>query len=280
MWKCRDEKISYLRKFGYNVISLPRAGIRPLTVAFLHGSGRLTELGYLPEIWTAKEPAPQPIAGEDVSKIGGQSTTKLEASVGLDILANLVQALGANPIGVKAQYEKAKTFEFTFKEVERERITAFALGKYLIKGTMSSCDPFVKRYFQPTEKVYVVTEVLKSSGFGVTATDSSNAGLDVKVPMIEQALSGQVAIKVQKKSTGTVEFTGDKKLPFAFIAAQLVWTKDRWEVVEFPDPGEIHLAVSEPPAGKGDAFAQAWKGGAVLFGEGGVEIGERPKTDD
>ena len=131
---CRDEKISYLRKFGYNVVVLPREGIRPLTVAFLYDSKRLTELGYLPEIWESNETKPTPISGEDVSKIGGQSTEKIDASAGIDILSNLIQALGGDPAQVKGEFQKAKTFEFHFQEVERERITAFALGKYLRNG--------------------------------------------------------------------------------------------------------------------------------------------------
>jgi len=178
MWKCHDARIAYLRKFGYNVISLPRAGIRPLTVAFLHNNSQLTELGYLPEIWSSSSPVPKPLPDKDVAQIGGQTTDKMKLDVGLDVLTNLVQAMGANPIGVKSQYEKASTLAFHFKEVERERITAFALGKYLVDGRLSSADPFVGRYFQPTEKVYVVTEVLRSSGFGVTANDSSKLVFD------------------------------------------------------------------------------------------------------
>ena len=194
MWRCRDEKIAYLSKFGYNVIKLPRAGIRPLTVAFLKGGKQLVELGYLPEIWTSNK-VPGSTTGEDVAKIGGQSTNKMNASAGLDVLSNLVQALGVDPIKVKTQYDRASAFEFHFKDVERERITAFALGQYLIDGKMSSADPFVQRYFQPSEKVYVVTEVLKSSGFGVTATDESKTGLDIEIPVIQQAASGQGSIE-------------------------------------------------------------------------------------
>lgn len=277
MWNCRDEKITYLRKLGYNVISLPRAGIRPLTVAFLGANRSLTELGYLPEIWSSEKPEPVSLSGEDVSNIGGKSTNKLDASVGIDILGNLVQALGADPIGVKAHFDKAKTFEFTFKDVERERITAFSLGAYLAAGKLSSADPFVARYFQPAEKVYIVTEVLKSSGFGILATDSSNTALDLQVPVIQQAISGNASLKVSKTSDGTVSFTGDKKLPFAFIAAQLAWTNDHWNVIEFPDPGEISLAISNPPPGDGE-FAQAWKGGSVLFGQGVVDFDARPQA--
>ena len=275
---CSNEKITYLRKFGYNVISLPREGIHPLTVTFLGKNQQLTELGYLPEIWMSGKPVPDLLSGEDVSRIGGQSTDKLKASIGLDILGNLVQALGADPIKVKAQYESAKTFEFHFKQVERERITAFKLGNYLAEGKLSSNDPFVKRYFQPSEKVYIFTEVLKSSGFGVTAKDSSDVGLDLKVPVIEEALSGEGSIEVSSTSQGTIGFSSStKKLPFAFIAAELTCTDDKWEVVEFPDPGEIVLAVSKPK--ETDEFIQPWKGGSILFGNGPVDLA-KPHSEE
>lgn len=276
MWKCQDEKIKYLSKFGYNVISLPRAGIRPLTVAFLKNKHQLIELGYLPEIWTSKEEVPIAKTEGDVAKIGGQSTGELNANVGVDVLSNLVQALGLDPVKVKAQYKEASTFQFSFKDVERERITAFALGKYLISGEMASSDPFVKRYFQPTEKVYVVTEVLKSSGFGVTANNASKIGLDVNIPVIQQAVSGQGGVEISSTSKGTVEFVGQVKLPFAFIAAEMAWTEveGHWSVVDFPDPGVIYLGKDDPPKGDPASLAQPWKGGAVIFGGGVVDLEE------
>jgi hypothetical protein len=278
MWGCKDERILYLRKFGYNVISLPRGGIRPLTVACLQDGTRLTELGYLPEVWSSKKPAPTPEPAEEVAKIKGQSTDKLKAEVGVDILGNLVEALGADPVKVKTEYGKAKSLAFHFRDVERERITAFGLGEYLYEGGMSSNNPFVLRYFKPEEKVFVVTEVLKSNGFGVTATDASNAGLEVDVPALNQIVSVGGAINVESSAQGTVEFRGTNKLPFAFIAAQMTWENSRWKVVKFPDPGEIHLGESEPPAvGAGD-FALPWKG-AVLFGDEAVQFEERPATN-
>lgn len=276
MWNCHDERIKYLSKFGYNVISLPRMGIRPLTVALLKDKRQLIELGSLPEIWSSKAEVPVAKTEQDVAKIGGQSTGELNTNVGLDILSNLVQALGMDPIKVKAQYQKATTFQFHFKDVERERITAFSLGKYLISGEMASSDPFVKRYFQPSEKVYVVTEVLKSPGFGVTATDASKTGLDVKIPLIKEAISGEGKVEVSSARQGTVEFSGQTKLPFAFVAAQMDWseTEKHWSVIDFPDPGEIHLGTSEPPPGDASSLAQHWKG-AILFGNGVVDL-EKP----
>jgi hypothetical protein len=276
MWDCTDERITYLRKYGYNVISLPRDGIRPLTVAFLQDNRRLTELGYLPEIWSSTSPEPAPMPDQDVAQIGGQSTDKLKADVGLDILSNLVQALGADPIGIKAQYSKASTLSFHFKEVARERITAFALGKYLTDGKLASDDPFVKRYFTSNEKIYVVTEVLKSTGFGVTADDSSSAGLALDIPVIQGAFSGKGSVDVESTAQGTVEFNGKMPLPFAFIAAQLAWNQNHWEVVDFPEPGKISMSISSPPPVVGGVVAHPWKGGSILFGNGAVDFAERP----
>jgi hypothetical protein len=279
MWYCHDQRITYLRKLGYNVIALPREGIKPLTVAFLHENHRLTELGCLPEIWTSTWPEPIPAPDQNVAMIGGESTDNLKAEVGLDVLANLVQALGGNPIGIKAQYGKASTLAFHFKEVTRERITAFALGKYLTDGQLSSNDPFVKRYFHANEKIYVVTEVLKSTGFGVTANDSSNAGLSLDLPLIRQAFSGKGSVNVDSSSKGTVEFDGKTALPFAFIAAEISWNLNRWEVVDFPEPGVISMSVGSPPPVVGGVVAQPWKGGSVLFGNDTVDFLERPASD-
>jgi hypothetical protein len=272
---CKDEKVRYLRKFGYNVISLPRGGIRPLTVAFLQDGKRLIELGYLPEIWTSTKPKPTAESAEEVAKINGQSTNALKADVGVSVLGNLIQALGGNPAKAKTEYGKAKSLAFHFKDVERERITAFSLGEYLYDGKLSSVNPFVTRYFIPEEKVFVVTDVLKSNGFGVTATDTTNADFEVDVPALNQIVSVGGAIKVSSNTQGTVEFTGEKKLPFAFIAAQMAWDQDRWKVVEFPDPGEIHLGESPAPEAETGEFVQPWKG-AVLFGEEAVHFEERP----
>jgi hypothetical protein len=279
---CNCQRILYLRKFGYNVISLPRGGIRPLTVAFLGKKHKLTELGYLPEIWASSAPKPKTTSGEDVADVGEKSTDELQADVGVDVLSNLLQALGADPLGVKAQYGSAHSFTFHFMDVERERITAFSLGQYLFDGKLSTKNPFVQRYFQPDEQIYVVTEVLKSSGFGVSACDASKVGLAVDVPVIQQAVSGKASIHVSSSSTGTVEFVDENnKLPFAFIAAQLSWNQDegKWQVVDFPDPGEIALSDISPAATTITDFAQP-RNGAVLFGDGPVAFEQPANTDD
>jgi len=278
MSRCRDERLTYLRDLGYNVISLPRAGIRPLSLAFLQGR-RLIELGYLPEIWASKSAEPKPIPDEDVAKMSGKSTSQLAANVGLDILSNLVQAIGIDPVKVKAEYRDAHTLEFQFQDVVRERITAAALGEYLKNGRLSTKNAFVRRYVGTDEKFYIVTEVLKSKSFGVTARNSAKAGLEVKVPVIQQAASGEAGVTVERKAEGTVEFAGPKELPFAFIAAQLTRTGDEWEVVEFPRPGTIHFGLTDGTAPAADGFTRV-KDGAVLFGDEEVDFDERPDEGD
>lgn len=276
MPRCTDERTAYLRSLGYNVISLPRAGIRPLTVAFLSNNGRLTELGYLPEVWTSAVGEPQAATGT-VAQLGGQRTSKLNAEVGLDVLGNLIGALGGDPIGIKAEFGNAKTFEFSFMHVERDRVTPLALGRYVTEGSLNSENPFVKRYFAPGEKLYVVCEVLKSSSFGVTATASTSTDLGLKVPLVQQAISGNGSIKVESTSKNSFAFEGVEKLPFAFIAARMQWRNDRWEVGDFPQPGMIHL---------GEATAhhkiiipgEARSDGAVIFGEEPVNF-ERAESN-
>jgi hypothetical protein len=264
MWTCPDPRVTYLRDLGYNVISLPRAGIRPLTIAFLQ-KDRLVELGYLPEIWTSEAETPKSPPGDDeVAKMKGKSTSQLAAKVGLDVLSQLVQAIGVDPIKVNAEYRSAHTLEFHFQEVNRERVTAAALGAYLQKGKLATDNPFVRHYVGTDEKFYIVTEVLTSKSFAVTARDTAQAGVNVKVPVIEQAASGSAGVKVKQEAEGTVSFDGPSQLPFAFIAAQLTRKAGRWDVVEFPQPGSIHFGLSDKTASAPDGVSRT-KGGAFLF---------------
>lgn len=277
---CRDSRTEYLRKYGYNVIALPRAGIQPLTVAYLDDDRQLRELGYLPEIWTSDSDVPSVGAAENIegvtANIEGKVTDKIDAEIGLGILADLVGALGFNGAEIKTKYQSAKTVSFHFSSVDRSTITAFALGEYLMKGSLSSGNPFVRRYLTPDEKVFVVTEILSSNSFGVSADKKSGGSLELDIPVLTEIVGGKAGLKAEKSDAGVVQYSGQRRLPFAFVAAQLSWENDRWSVVAFPSPGSVHLGKDDAKLAESVIREQ---GGAVLFSQDGLVEFSEPEPD-
>src|SRR3954453_23161957 len=105
MAKKKDPSITFLNKFGYNVIKLPRVGIEPMDVI---GKDETTQwLGPIRTVWksTAAEPAPSP--PRFAARVEGQKTDQLDISFGLKILANALAAFGASVPSLDVAYHRA-----------------------------------------------------------------------------------------------------------------------------------------------------------------------------
>ena len=81
MAKKKDPSITFLNKFGYNVVKLPRVGIEPMDVI---GKDDTTQwLGPIRSVWSSTAPEPTPSAPRPAVAVNGQKSDALDLSFGM-----------------------------------------------------------------------------------------------------------------------------------------------------------------------------------------------------
>ncbi len=223
-----DPVLSLLKDFSYNVVRLPRANIRPLQL-FEKQDNDLVFLGEIPKLFKAGANAPLPAIGDDeqAAFINGQRSRDLNLSVGLSILSGIIGALGGGTLGLNVGYKKASTLSFVFDDVKVNQIDRLDLSRFLNNATVDEAvGPPAK--LVDADKIYVVTSTIKSKKFTTEAKKSDGTSVGVDVPVIQNAMSGKVAVKTEGSSQSTVTYEGNIPLIFGFQAIRLIFENGRF----------------------------------------------------
>lgn len=237
---CIDRSVNYLKTLNLNTILQPQENLRPLALLGEYGGARgiIGSLDQLVEATTA--PLPEIESGV-AANINGQRTSKLPISLGINILGNIIGAMGGN-LGVTAAYEASRKIEFSFADVTRHRANIISIGDYLQASDIRWDHVILRKYLFGSGKLYVLTEIVTSSKFGVTAYRKDNSSIAVQVPVIQQAVGGNVSVGSESESTTTVQYDGGKQLAFGFAAIELA-------AGEMGDDGELDLVFRPTKAG-------------------------------
>jgi len=218
-----DPVLSLLKDFSYNVVRLPRANIRPLQL-FEKQDNDLVFLGDIAKLFKAGPGAPLPDIGPDeqAAFINGQRSRDLNLSVGLSILSGIIGALGGGTLGLSLGYKKASTISFVFDDVKLNQVDRLDLSRFLTGATIDEAvGPPAK--LVEADKIYVVTNVIKSKKFTTDAKKSDGTSVGVDVPVIQNAMSGKVAVKTESSSQARVTYEGSIPLVFGFQAIRLIY---------------------------------------------------------
>jgi hypothetical protein len=225
--KKKDPSITFLNKFGYNVIRLPRTGIEPLDV--IGCDQAMQWLGPLSKVWTSTGPEPLPGPPHPAAAVNGQRTDALELSFGLSILANTLAAFGASAPSLNTAYKSAHAVQFTYTNVTSTSVSPFDAGNYLASGTLLTDNPVVKNYFGGDKaRAFLILEVLKADSITVTATDSHGAEVGIEIPHIEGIVDAKIGVKPSNTSNSTLTFTGPVPVTFGFAVQQIARQGDSW----------------------------------------------------
>ena len=248
---CTDRSVNYLKSLNLNTILQPQEDIAPLHLLGEYGGARGI-IGTLSQLVDGGGALPAITSGA-AANINGQRSSKLPISLGLNILGNIIGAMGGN-IGVTASYEKVKKVDFSFSNVMRRRANTISIGDFLESAEIRWDHIILKKYLFGSGKLYVLTEVVTSKKIGVTAYQANNAVLKLEVPVIQAAVGGSVTVGSEAQSTATVTYEGDKDLAFGFAAIEL-------SAGERGDDGEIDLVFR--PVNAGDVSFSVLGGGFV-----------------
>jgi hypothetical protein len=240
-----DQSIAFLRSHGFSVFRFPRASAQPLEL--MHRNGKdLTRLGLLPDLVTSGELAAPAIRREASPGIDieGKQTSKVNVAIGLSILGSFIGALGGGKLGLDAAFNKTLTFTFEYAGVMEDAVDVLSLEKFIKAGRISPLLPAGTLEKLLDDEVYVVTSVLKTKKIVVIAQGDRGADVKVDVPIIQQAVGGNLRVDASGTEHSRVAFEGSVPVAFAFQAVQLV----------FDDSGEF-LTTQQLAAGEAAARA-------------------------
>jgi hypothetical protein len=216
---CADKSVHFLKSMGLNVIRQPAADIAPgLLIGEFKGSIGL--IGELSDLVEPPAPALPPVTSATAADISGQRTSKLPLSLGLDILGGIIGALGGN-LGIKAAYEGARTVEFQYKNVIRERMPSVKVGDFLTGADVRFDHLILEKYLFGKGNLYVIVEVVKSNEIGVTAFRKDKTSIGLDVPAIKGIVGANLEVGPESEGSHTVVYKGAEKLAFGFVAIEL-----------------------------------------------------------
>jgi hypothetical protein len=227
--KKKDPSVTFLNKFGYNVIKLPRVGIEPMDVI---GSDTTTQwLGPLRSVWKSSALEPRPGAPRPAAALVGQQTDQLDVSFGLKILANALAALGATVPSLDFAYTRASKVQFSYTDVTSTVIAPFDAGNYLAQGTLNTDSPVVKHYFVDSDaEAFLIIDVLKSASITVTASDDYGGNVAVDVPSIQNIIGANVTVKANATTNRSVTYTGKVPVSFGFLVDRIEFDGVKWSI--------------------------------------------------
>ncbi len=237
---CNDPFLTYLKSFGYNVIRLPKADVKPLQVLSRNGKD-LTRLGDLTTLLVAgKNISPPAIQNARTADISGQRTGDLSIGVGLSILGSIIGAMGGSKLGLDMKYEQAKTAAFEFQDVFEDSVEIIKLDQYLADADVSPFSRYVADLLEADE-LYVTTATIKGTKFTVEAKKSNGAALDVSIPEIQGIVGGNVKTSGASSVTSKVTYESSIPLVFGFQAVRLFYDQGRYTTYEPLETGSAAI---------------------------------------
>jgi hypothetical protein len=242
---CVDSGIKALRQLGYNVVRLPREGIKPLQLIGVQ-NGETIQLGGLDKLIVSSTlELPNIVLNEQASKINGQKSSDLSIAVGLNILGAIIGSMGGE-LGVKSQYKSAKSVTFEYVDVTGDAVAPLDVGQYLRNATVDVDNKIVEQYVLGNGRLYLITRTLKSKTFRVDAKASFSGSLELKVPQIQEVVGAEVEVKGDDKSENVVTYHGKVPLVFGFQCLD-VGVYDGVISLETTPAGTVAMAPSGEP---------------------------------
>lgn len=241
---CKDPYISYLKEFGYNVVRLPKANIHPLQIVVKKG-GIFENIGTISTLLVKGGTIDEPKIAEDapLASISKNRTNDMSSAIGLNILGDVLGAMGGSKIGLDVQYTNARTIAFEFLDVMEDTIEIAELDQYL---TDAEINPFSKhlRKLLESDDIYIITSTIKSDKISVTGTSKDNKTVDVDVPAIKEIVGGKVKVDASSNKDSKVIFQGNIPLVFGFKAVRLSYEDGKYVAFEPIEAGSNAMSTT------------------------------------
>jgi hypothetical protein len=235
-----DPILTLLKDFSYNVVRLPRTGIRPLQILEKQGND-LVVLGEVLDLFEAGSVALPAIgADEQATFINGKRSRNLSISVGLSLLGGIIGAMTGTKVKLDVGYKKASALAFEFHDVKVNQVNQLQLSKFLTAARIDeSVGPPAK--LLDADKLYLITNTIKSRKFTAEALKEDGMSVEVDVPIIKSVLGGAVGVKPEGTSNSKITYEGDVPLVFGFQAARMEFDKGKFKGFKQIGAGETGM---------------------------------------
>ena len=248
MW-CKDPFLTYLKEFGYNVIRLPKADVKPLQVLARCGKD-LNRLGEINNLLVAGDSIPLPKLKENTraASISGQRTGDLSVGVGLSILGTVIGAMGGSKLGLDTKYQNAKTTMFEFQDVFEDTVEIIELDKFLGDADINPFSRHVAELLE-ADDLYITTSTIKSTKFTIEAKKSDGTALELTIPDIQGIVGGNVKVSGAASVTSKICYESPIPLVFGFQAVRLFYDNGCYTAIEPLDSGSAGMkALGKAPS--------------------------------
>jgi hypothetical protein len=235
--RCKEPFLNYLNQFGYCVVRLPKADVRPLQIYSKKGN-TLDRLGNLTTLFQTGSNIPLPQVTENTlaADISGRRTSDLNIGLGISILESVLSAMGGQSFDLHLKYKQAATLTFTFHDVLVDRIELVELDQYLVDADINPFSNYAAQLLDD-DNVYVTTDIIKSKKFTVEAKRSDGIALDLSIPEIQDIVGGNVKISAKAGETSKLTYEGSIPLVFGFKAVQLFYDQGEYTTLEPAESG-------------------------------------------
>lgn len=263
---CNDPSVTYLNKFGYNVVRLPRKGIRPMDVLGRRDS--VERLGRLSSVWKTAAAEPPVSAPQAVPDMEGQKSQNLELSIGLKVLENALRGLGAAMPSLEFAFQQARKVQFTYTNVTSISVEPLEAGNYLASGDLNTGNPVVAQYFLDDEAhAFLIVDVLQSDSISVTAKSANGSALAVDVAAIQGVVGANIGVSPRGANSAMITFKGPEPITFGFKAFIIGFVDGHWTLKGAKASGDMAFAIADSDDD------EAGSGEPVLFtGSGTVRL--------
>jgi hypothetical protein len=105
----------------------------------------------------------------------------------------------------------------------------------------SRVNPFAKAAAQmlDADQVYVVTSTLKATTLSVSATDEKKNAIGIDVPVLSNAIGGNLKVSSANTGSTTIKFEGKIPLVFGFQAVRLIFDQGTYRAMKLVDGGGV-----------------------------------------
>ena len=222
---CKNKITDEIRdKFGGNPLKVPEARIQPMCVLEIE-KNRKNYLGEFKFLTVNGFDFGLPMQEKPASNVLHEQSKSVDVKIGFDILGGFLKALGADPAGVGGAFSKAKKMAFSFTNVRRRFVDVLQLGQILSqKSVMGDINNFMlhNAINNKSVKLGLITDVIVSNNFSISTFTESEAGVDIDVPAVANAMANfNAKVKIEKTSNNQIKFEGPDDLTFAFSALEI-----------------------------------------------------------
>jgi len=219
---CKDTLVTFLKQYGYNLMSFPKEDIRPLDL-FTKNGGALEKIGKVEHIFAAgmaELPIPSIMENLHTANISQMQSDSVNTKLGISLLSNILTGMGMKDLGITHQFGKARSLMFQFNDVFEDKIELIELDSFLSAAKILNIGNNTQKLMQKNE-LYVITSVLKSNSISIHTGESKSLDISTEVSDCLDIVSGNIGISFSSENKSEITFSGQKQLVFGFRAIRL-----------------------------------------------------------